>query len=66
MPHSFQSIKPIMDWSTDRNNAKIHYSEISVATPTYILASMYEGPYDERTVDMLSRVINKRERFARI
>ncbi len=38
--------------------------EISVATPTYILASMYEGSFDERTVDMLSRVINKRERFA--
>ena len=25
---------------------------------------MYEGSFDERTVDMLSRVINKRERLA--
>lgn len=33
--------------------------EIAVATPTYILASMYEGSFDERTVEMLRRVIKK-------
>ena len=38
--------------------------EIAVATPTYILASMYERSFDERTVEMLRRVIKKRNRFA--
>lgn len=37
--------------------------EITVPTPTYILASMYEGPFDKRTVEMLRRVIKKRDSF---
>ena len=38
--------------------------EITLATPTYILASMYEGSFDRKTVEMLRRVIKKRNRFA--